>query len=381
MSLKKILIILIILLIIVIGALVAYNFLSDKEPASPSDSDSGQVSDDQAPDQTSNSYSNSKVVSISQEAILSPTIDGKKVKYYSMTSGNVYESNFDGSELTRLSSAILTNFIKVLWSPDKSKVIAIFNENGQAKKYFYNYNTKISIPLDLKMGWVSWAPNQDRITYQYYNSQTEDNNISIAKPDGSDWNNIFQTRMKDLIVEWPDPSKITLRTKPSGLAQSVVYTIDLTNNNFQKIIDETYGLTVLWSPLGDKILFSETDSRGKNLKLKIADLKKQTITELNITTLPEKCVWSQDNRTIFCAAPKTIPNSTVLPDDFYKGAVSFNDEFWQLNLETEKTVKILEAKDSKETTPYNAKELLLPPLEDYLLFINQKDGFLYSLPL
>ncbi|GAJ16386.1 unnamed protein product, partial [marine sediment metagenome] len=98
-------------------------------------------------------------------------------------------------------------------------------------------------------------------------------------------------------------------TKPSGLAQGVVYIIDLATDDFQKILGETYGLTALWSPLGDKLLFSETDNQGKNLKLKIADLAKSTIGELNFVTLPEKCVWGQDNRTLFCAVPKTIPNS------------------------------------------------------------------------
>jgi len=57
------------------------------------------------------------------------------------------------------------------------------------------------------MRWITWSPSRDKIAYQFYNSQTGDNNISISNPDGSDWTIVFQTRMKDLIVEWPDPSK------------------------------------------------------------------------------------------------------------------------------------------------------------------------------
>ncbi len=186
--------------------------------------------------------------------------------------------------------------------------------------------------------------------------------------------------MKNLIVEWPSSGQVAIRTKPSGLAQSVVYTIDLATNDFQKIISETYGLTVLWSPLGDKLLFSETDNRGKNLKLKIADLTESTIQELSFVTLPEKCVWSQDNRTLFCAIPKNISTLATLPDDYYKGLIVFADDFWRINLDIGEKIQVYATED-EEAASYNAKRLLLSPLEDYLLFINKRDDRLYSLEL
>jgi len=384
MSLKQILIILIIILILVISGFLAYNFYF-KDQTSPTDDPSGgQIpSADQATDSTSGSSLQGRVIPLSQEPALNPFTDGQTVKYYSQSNGNVFESDLDSPGSTgsnRISSVVLSNLIKALWSPDGNKVIAIFDENGLAKKYLYDYNTKISTPLDSKIRWLTWSPNQERVAYQYYDSQTEDNNISVANPDGSDWTSVFQTRIKDLIVEWPDSSKLAIRTKPSGLAQSIVYTIDLASKDFEKIINETYGLTLLWSPLGNKILYSETDNQGKNLKLKVLDLEKQTMSELNLVTLPEKCVWSQDNRTIFCAVPKSIPSEAVLPDDYYKKKITFNDDFYQINLETEQITRIFEAQGIEKAS-YNAKELLLPPLENYILFINQKDGFLYSLAL
>lgn len=371
MSLKKILIILIILLVLVVGLLVVYNFFLKKEPTPPA-----------APPTTTTPTTSltSPIKAISQEPVLSPTIDNQKVKYYSKNNGYVFESSFDGSEQTRLSSNILLNLLKVIWSPNKDKVIAVFEEDGLLKKYLYDYNTGVSTSLDRNIRWLAWSPTEDKIVYQYYNSQTEDNNISLANPDGSQWTNILTTRMKNLIVEWPNSEQIAIRTKPSGLAQSVVYTINLADGDFQKIINETYGLTVLWSPLGDKLLFSETDNQGKNLKLKIADLAKSTTGELSFVTLPEKCVWSQDNRTLFCAVPKNISGSATLPDDYYKKRVSFTDEFWAINLDIQEAIRIF-IPENEGTATYDAKELLLSPQEDYLLFINQKDDLLYSLEL
>jgi len=383
MTPKKILIILIIVLLIVISILIGYNFFIKKDlPSDVVDNTSGSFpqSGGASPNTGSETSFSSQIKPISQEPVLGMTIDGIKVRYYSTNNGNVFESNLDGSGLTRISSAVLTGLAKIIWSPDKNKTIAIFNNNGEIKKYFYDFNTQINTSLDKDIRWVAWSPTGNKIAYQYYNSQNEDNNISVAEPDGSQWNNILNTRIKNLIIEWPSSELVSIRTKPSGLAQSIIYTIDLTNNNFKKILDEAYGFTVLWSPLGDKLLFSETDSQGKNLKLKIADLTQSTIKELSLATLPEKCVWSQDNRTIFCAIPKTISDLATLPDDYYKGTTSFNDDFWKINLDTEKVTKIFESRDT-ETTSYDAKELLLPSLENYLLFINQKDNLLYSLEL
>lgn len=374
MSLKKILIILIILFIFIASILLVYNFFSKEE-----------VSQEGTPQEelTTPDYhltSPAKIQAVSQGAALGAITDGQKIKYYSFANGNVFQSNFDGSETTSLSSAALPGLLKVLWSPNKNKVIAIFEENNQIKKYFYSYSTGLSVILDKNISWIDWSPKGDKIAYQYYNPQTEDNNISLANPDGSQWTNILATRMKNLIVEWPTQNMVSIQTRPSGLAQSVLYTINLETGNFEKIIPETYGLTILWSPLGDKLLFSETDNQGKNLKLKIADLTSQTIKELNFVTLPEKCTWSQDNRTLFCAVPKEIPNSAVLPDDYYQKDVYFTDDFWRINLDTQEVIQDSTSL-SRDKITFDAKELLLSPLEDYLFFVNRKNERLYSLKL
>jgi len=372
MSLKKIFIILIILLILVVGLLLVYNFFLKKEEPTPSVT---------PPDTTTSTTSPTGLIKpISQEPVLGPVIDGQKVKYYLKNNGYVFESTFDGSGRTRLSSNILTNLLKVIWSSNKDKVIAIFDDEGEIKKYLYDYQISKSTLLNQDIRHIAWSPSEDKIAYQYYNSQTEDNNISIANPDGSQWTSVFTTRMKNLIVEWPSSGQVAIRTMPSGLAQSVVYTINLATSNFQKIISEIYGLTTLWSPLGDKLLFSETNNQGKNLKLKIADLTESTIQELDFVTLPEKCAWSQDNRTIFCAVPKDISNSIILPDDYYKKLISFADDFWTINLDTQEAIRIF-IPENEGTTTYDAKELLLSPSEDYLLFINKRDDRLYSLEL
>jgi len=364
MSFKSIFFIAAVIFILIIGGFIIYNFLLNKD------------SEVENTDSTSNSLSN-QITAISQEPVINPIINNQKVKYYLSGNGQAYESSFNGSGLTQLSTGTLTNLSGVLWSPNKDKAIHIFNDQEVIKKYFYDFRTEQSTRLSQNIGYISWAPNEDRIVYQYHGSTGEDS-ISISNPDGLDWTNVFLTRMKDLLVKWPSSNKVALMTKPSGLTQGTAYTLNLVNNDFQKVIEPTYGLTALWSPQANKILFSETDHQGKDLKLKIADLGQSTINQLDITTLPEKCVWSTDNQTVFCAVPENIPQIAILPDDYHKNLTSFSDHFWKINVDTGQKIEIFE---NKSEQIYDAKNLLLSPLEDYLIFINQTDDLLYSLEI
>jgi len=368
MTLKKTLIIFIVLLIVVGGIFLVYNFLFSSKTTSPLSQNEPSFPLKET----------RKVIKISTEPVLGVTFDQQKIKYYQKNNGYVFEVDFDGQEKTRISSTVLENLIRVNWSPNHTQVITVFTDGPLIKKYLYDYQTKKATKLDQNIRDFDWAPQENKIAYQYYNPQNQTNVISIANPDGSHWQNILETRLKNLIVKWPSPDKVSIQTRPSGLAQSVLYTINTSTKELKKILNNLYGLTALWSPYGDKLLFSETNSQGKNLKLKLLDLKKETITELDFTTLPEKCVWSQDNRTIFCAVPRNLNSNFVLPDDYYKGKVILKDDFWRINLDTQEREKILE---SNEDQSYDARNLLLSPQEDYLIFINQKDGLLYSVAI
>ena len=364
---NKTLILIIVGLVVLVGGVLLYLYYPKGEAPVPTTGGQNGQATDQAP---------SRMKTLSQEPVLGVAVEDRKVKYYLKSNGHVVESDFDGSNSSLFSSSVLLNLLDVSWSPDKNRVIVLFNQGGEIKKGFYDHKTRQSVSLADGLKSFAWSPDSGEIAYQFINSN--ESNISISNPDGSGWKTIFETKIKDLIVEWPQNSRISIRTRSSGLAPSVVYLIDADNGKFEKIIQETFGLAFLWSPLGNKALYSETDENGKNLKLKVFDVDSRSSKDLNFSTLPEKCAWSKDNKTIFCAVPEEIPSPLILPDDYYKNKISFDDVFWRFNLETGERINILK---DKETVAVDAKALLLSPLEDYLLFINQKDGRLYSLSL
>lgn len=388
--LKKILIVLVIVLILALIALLVYNFILKKpskeegvgEGALPPGEEGEFVPGAGEEEQEITPSPTLKIKAISTEKVLAPTLsaEGTKVVYYSQYNGNVWQSAFDGSGLTRISSAVLENLKKIIWSPDKTKVVGIYqDEQENITKNIYNYTTGIVSSLNPYVQEIAWAPTSDAIAYQYTNDITGDNNISIANPDGTNWQNIFQTRMKNVNLDWIG-SEIAFYEKPSGLVQSSLFLLNPLTKNLTKALSNVYGMAVKRSPQGDKLLYSKTTSAGKNINLYVALKDGSGETNTGIAGFVEKCVWSQDNRTIFCAIPKNLSGTEILPDDFYKDIFVSDDEFWKINLETGEKTILLEPWERGEGT-YDAIELFLSPLEDYLFFVNKHDGLLYSIEL
>ncbi len=385
-KLKKFLIIIIIVLIVALAGLLVYNFLIKKPANGPGETGQfpeGQEGEDTSQDEQSDtSQTKSKIKAISTEPVFSPTLtsDKTKITYYIRSNGNVWQSDFNGANLTQVSSSNLENIVKVLWAPDKNKVITIFQDNLEnISKYFYSYATQKALPLNKYINYISWSPDSNKIAYQYQNDYTDDNNISISNPDGSKYSILMNTRIKNLIVEWPQGSDVFLREKPTGLAPSSLYSLSTITKSFNKLISDVYGFSIKWSLKGDKILYSKTDQRGENITIFTANKNGTNEKSAEVSTLAEKCTWSQDIRYIFCAIPTNIAEAKILPDDFYKGTFIANDEFWKINTETGEKTNLLE--DEQIDGVYDATDLFLSSQEDYLFFINKGDGLLYSIEL
>src|SRR4030042_4709813 len=158
-KLKKILTIIIVILVLVLAGLLIYKFVFKGEIGL----ESGQSPEGQFPEgQTGENIpqqgeeeitpqAEQRIKAISQQAVYSPTItsDKNQIIYYLRSDGNIWQSNFDGSNLNQVSNNFLENLVKVLWSPDKSKEITVFEDGlGNASKYLYNHTEDKALPLN-----------------------------------------------------------------------------------------------------------------------------------------------------------------------------------------------------------------------------------------
>lgn len=370
MNIKSLIFIVLILALLVAGAYFAYTYFFQNE--SPLKSGDEIIIEPQM---------SQRIIPLSKEKVLAPAIDesGKKIKYYDKATGNMHAVNFNGTNASTLSTAKLAGILRILWSPDKNKVIGFFKEGEQFKKYLHDYQTGKSTSLKEQVEQAVWAPDNNKIAVQTYDQEKNTSIISIANTNGEDLKPIFQTRIKDLILEWPAIDKISIRTKPSGLSEGLIFVANPDNGDFRSILKGSYGLGAKWSPLGNLLLYSSTNFEGKNVRLSTISHDGQNQKDLGIATLADKCAFSQDNRTLFCAVPQKLSENAVWPDDYYKGLTVTSDNFLKINLDTGQKDAIFSPDPLSKS--YDASELFLSPEEKYLFFVNKKDGLLYGLKL
>jgi len=197
----------------------------------------------------------------------------------------------------------------------------------------------------------------------------------VANASGASKTQVFTSPYTEWLTQWPNKNLITVTTKPAAGIPGYAYGINPNMKDFRKILGDVNGLTTLVSPDGKFVLYGDDQLKLSLLNRETGDLK-----NLNLKTLPEKCVWGFDSAVIFCGAPQFIPFGSY-PDTWYKGEISFSDSIWQLSVaNSEATQMIVDPiKEVKE-----GLDLVRPALSEdgkYLFFLNKKSPYLWELRL
>ena len=344
---------------------------------------------------------------ISFERSRNEVVNGKTVKitetiirYIERTKGSVYETKTTDLNTERVSATLIPKIKEAFWNRDGNSLYIRYIPDGSENIETYygvikpikkTATSSLEIPSD-----INYAPQEIRGSFMARNiqeivpSSTKDsvfylrlNNDKeqgiLARSDDTRRVEVFGSEITEWLATFIKDPQIALTTKASAAAPGFLYFLNTDTLRFDRILGNIMGLTTLVSPDLSSVLYSESDGGGR-VTTNLHNIKTGVAEPFALTTLPEKCVWSKRNlNLVYCAEPIFFP-STSYPDAWYQGTVSFADEIWSINLKTGETA-LLADPEKIVNEKIDLTRPFLSPKEDYLLFINKKDGSFWSLAL
>ena len=306
---------------------------------------------------------------------------GTYIRYVEKSTGNVYETNAASFGNNRLTNTTIPRVAKALWNRDGSQVVIQYLDDNTG--IIKNFGAKINEAKNAlegaflrdAIGEIAVAPDTDRIFYTIPFSA--DTIGTAANFDGTKTTNLFTSPFSEWLVSWPQAKIIAFTTKPSFAAAGYLYFLNTQTEAFDNILGGVSGLTALVSPDGKSVVYSE--SVQNSFILNLFTVSDRASSRLPVSTLPEKCVWTNDSVTLYCAASSAITPGGY-PDVWYQGLVSFSDNIWKMNTKTGFVDLVIVAEDSARE-PIDVIEPMLSQDGGYLIFINKKDQSLWSLRL
>jgi len=319
----------------------------------------------------------SRVNQLSERAVMGICLNkpSDRIVYYDKETGQVFRTDFSGKIWERISDAETREISKITWSLSRDKVII---EQG-SKKYVYDYESNEKHELDSHIKNIVFSPSGDHILYHYWDLSTE-SNIAVANYDGSNWKSIIPSEMTGLEIAWPRQDTVSFLTPEGSFYGNTLYFTKLQPPyDLEEIMDDKFGLKVNWSPSGNKLLYSyRYEKDDKDSELYLRDFENETEINLGLNTLPENCMWLKNEKALYCAE-KANNFLNIIPEDYQKKLNLTGDSFWKIDLETKEFKEIYIPEASEQV--YDAGELIVSDREDFLFFVNNLDGKLYSLSL
>lgn len=367
------------LLILVLIFLGAYNFAFKNNKNNPVADPTKKEFDQKTPE--SAFTPEGKATNPINESVLGATMnENGDIYYYSLDDQSLKKATSEGKNKAILLSNLPGEVTRILWSAKKDKALLLIKQNGATLWYFVRLDNKTLVPLKSEISRLSWDNLGEKIFYQYTDPVTKKRTLNSALPDGSDWKKLTDLGSEDFfLAAVPKSSSVSFWARPQASRSFPLESVSVTGENRRTITSGLFGADYLWSPDGETALVSGSDAAsgsGYSLRLIGSDGKTSNLT---IPTLVSKATWSKDSSTVYYALPGSLPEGTVLPDDYFGKSLHSKDTLWKINVSTGKKTRLVELKET--TQAFDTGDFFLSPKEDMLYFTDRATKRLYRIEL
>lgn len=243
--------------------------------------------------------------------------DSKSLIYFSKDKKIFIKRNLTTNKEVVILNKNIFNLDNIFYSPDRSQaIVKVIYQKDLFSRYseFYINNIPdqsiITFYIDFKSGNIvklsdgiknlAWFPNGSKIIY-YYQDNTQ-SNISISKPNGSDWQkvkNLSPSEGWNFIYQ--SDSAVYYSRQLSEIGGTNLLRLDLTKRQEGTIINDESYINGKISPDGRNIIYLKFNSKNNNGSLYLRDLQNGQEKNLEIFTSLDRLIWSSDSQQIICA--------------------------------------------------------------------------------
>jgi len=301
------------------------------------------------------------------------TSPGVYVTYIERRSGNIFSYSSTARSVTRTSNATVPGIQSALWLPNASAAYVRYLSGAD----FSTVNTYV-LPIDGKDGFFLEQNLADiHLSATGLLTLASGVNGSIAtlrQSDGTRVAQAFSSPLSSLRIAFAGPNRYLTSTKPSAALPGAAFLVDGAGR-FSRLAGPLPGLVALPGPSGATVLVSSVTASGM-MQMELIDTASGARTSLPVATIADKCVWTADSSALYCGIPVGPPTGYAYPDDWYQGAVSFEDRIWKINVAGRYAELVLDFSQEAEA-PLDARSLALDALGTALAFLNKNDGSLW----
>lgn len=312
-----------------------------------------------------------ELVQIVKKSILGATLtaDGAKIMYYARSGGKLESVDFSGETQEQISPLTIVGMFDIVWQGAKRRSVVSYLEEANVKRFINETATTSVVFLPEGIRSLGFSPDSRSLAYLLQKDETTQ--LIITTENGKKPFVAYETSIPDFSLLWIAPQKILLQSAPSNHAAGIIYLFDTATKTLEKIFSGIRGGMTTASPDGATLLTSFIGSDGRAV-LSLVNQKGENARLITPATMSEKCVFTKNAKTIYCAVSQDAPE---LPDAWLRGDTALEDRFIRIPLHT------LAAETISNKTELDAINLFLSPDEQYLFFQNKNDLSLWRLKL
>lgn len=302
--------------------------------------------------------------------------DGESLITFDANSGLAYRIKPDGSS-ERLTDKTFAGAYNVEWSPQADRAVFQFPDNSNI---VYDFNRSKTFVLPKHWDKLRFSPDGSQLVFKSLGDDPQNQWLAVSNIDGTGARGVENMGDKAglFTASW-SPSDQIVGSFRDGVSydRQKIYFIGKNKESFDSTTIEGRGFEYIWSPLGDKILYSVYSSASEYIpELWIMDAIGNSIgtnkRHITIQTWAHKCTFT-DNDYAYCAVPKElIIGAGLLPSYGDAG----EDVIYKLDLTTGTKTKIAEPPEK-----HTISKIVVSRDESVLYFTDKDTGQIFKIDL